>query len=68
VAVSRLSRSTGSRRWGLDLLQVADGSGDVIAEVVNNALNGAAVKEVTISVRQLGFQDAPHTSPSNRVC
>jgi hypothetical protein len=52
---------------GLDLFQVADGSSDVVAEVVNDTFNGSTVKEVTIGVGQLGLQNTPHAPPSNRV-
>jgi hypothetical protein len=45
----------------LNLSQVADGSRDVIAKVMNNTFDRATVEEVAIGVGELGFEHPPHS-------
>ena len=52
---------------GIDLLQVPDGGGHVVAKVVDDALDRSAVEEMPIRIGKLRLENAPNPPPSNGV-
>src|SRR2546423_4045031 len=51
----------------IDLFEISEGRGDVVAKVVNHALDGATVKEVPVGVRELRLEHAPNAPAGDGV-
>ena len=61
LAVDRVEASR------VDLAQVPERVGHVVADVVDYTLNRPAVEQVAVGVGELGFEDLPHTPARDRI-